>query len=171
MIHYYHGDGKGKTTAAMGLALRAVGRGKRVFIVQFLKDMPSGEVMFFENVPGVTLCRGRAGHRFASSLSAPEREQTANIHNGNLRRGMTAVQRGECDLLVLDEVGDAYGHSLLDGPALLAFLGGYGQQVEVVMTGHKPVAELIALADYVTLVRKEKHPFDKGVTARVGVEF
>lgn len=171
MIHYTYGDGKGKTTAAMGLALRAAGRGRRVFIVQFLKDTPSGEVMFFENVPNVTLCRGRVGHRFASSLSAPEREETAGIHNRNLRRGMSAVQNGECDLLVLDEVGDAYGHDLLDRQALLAFLGGYGQRVEVMMTGHKPVAELIALADYVTLVQKEKHPVDKGVTGREGVEF
>lgn len=171
MIHFYCGDGKGKTTAAMGLAVRAAGRGKRVFIVQFLKSTPSGEVMFFENTPAITLCRGKAGPGFTFNMSDEDMRETRRIHDENMQRGMQAVRDGECDLLVLDEVGDAYSLDLLDKDALLTFLAEYGARAEIVMTGHKPIDALVDAADYVTVMQKQKHPYDKGVNARVGVEF
>lgn len=170
MIHYYYGGGKGKTTAAMGLAVRALGRGKRVFIVQFLKNAPSGEAMFLEQAPGATLRRGKAGGRFAFGMTGEERAETMRMHNENLSEGIAAVRAGQCDMLVLDEVGDALGRELLDAKALLTFLEEAGP-VEVVMTGHKPVPALLQAADYVTVMQKEKHPYDQGVGARAGVEF
>lgn len=170
MIHYYYGDGKGKTTAAMGLAIRALGRGKCVFIIQFLKDTPSGETLFFETLEGVTLCRGKAGKGFSFTMTEEEKQETKRIHNENLARGMQAVRDGRCDLLVLDEVGDACMLGLIDSVALLSFLHGEAQMAEIIMTGHTPVAELTACADYITQMKKEKHPYDSGVVARVGIE-
>lgn len=171
MIHYYYGDGKGKTTAAMGLAVRALGRGKRVFIVQFLKSTPSGEALFFEGLPGVTVRRGKAGAGFTFSMTDTEKAETVRIHDSNLVEGMAAVDEGSCDMLILDEVGDAFAAAMLDQAALLAFLGRIPAATEIVMTGHRPVEPLTARADYVTHMCKEKHPYDRGQAARAGVEY
>lgn len=170
MIHYYYGDGKGKTTAAMGLAVRALGRGKRVCIVQFLKDGPSGEISFLEGVPGVTICRGKAGRGFTFQMTDEEKAETARIHNANLRQGCDAASNGACGVLILDEVGDALSLGLLDGQALLRFLDTPALSCEVVMTGHAPLSDLMERSDYVTQMQKHKHPYDRGVAARVGIE-
>lgn len=171
MIHYYFGDGKGKTTAAMGLALRAAGWGKRVFIVQFLKNTPSGEVMFFEHITNVTLVRGKAGKGFTFNMTEDERLETVRIHNENLQKGFEAVQKRACDMLILDEVGDAFSLDLIDRGVLLRFLEDQGSDVEIVMTGHIPVEALVTLSDYVTVMKKEKHPYDRQIHARKSIEY
>ena len=170
MIHYYYGNGKGKTTAAMGLAVRALGYGKRVWIVQFLKNAPSGEVFFWAAVPDVQVCRGMAGKAFTFQMSEAEKAETLAIHNDNLHKGCEAVAQGVCDLLILDEVGDALVLGLLDEQALLDFLRVFGNRAEVVMTGHNAIPVLIERSDYVTHMQKLKHPYDQGEKARKGVE-
>lgn len=170
MIHYYYGDGKGKTTAAMGLAIRALGRGQRVHIVQFLKNAPSGEAMLLETLPGVQLSRGTGSSKFIFQMTTEEKEEMARIQINNLRQGCDAVKEDACDLLVLDEVGDAASLGFVNMQELKQFLKAFGSRIEIVMTGHSAVLPLIELADYVTEMQKQKHPYDQGVAARIGVE-
>ena len=103
LLHLYYGDGKGKTTAAMGLALRALGSGKRVVIVQFLKGGQSGEIPLLEQL-GATVYRGKAGQKFVFQMNEAEKAATRTLQNQNL----AAALAQPCDLLVLDEAGSAW---------------------------------------------------------------
>ncbi|MBD5448192.1 MAG: cob(I)yrinic acid a,c-diamide adenosyltransferase [Treponema sp.] len=171
MVHLYYGGGKGKTTAALGLALRAAGNGWRVVVVQFLKGRRTGELAALGKLGAVVL-RGKAGGRFVPQMTAAEREETRAICDANFARA-----RDLCDadagpvLLVLDEICAAYGSSLVDTGAVDAFLAAVPERVEVVLTGREPPEGFFARADYVTEMRCVRHPFDAGVAARSGVEF
>lgn len=171
MVHYYYGYGKGKTTAAMGLALRAVGHGQRVVIVQFLKDKPSGEIVAISAMPQVTVLSGKGGKGFTFTMTDAEKRETARIHNENLGKAMARVQAGGCDMLVLDEIGDALDLGLLNAAMVEDLLRTCPERTELVMTGHAPTETLVARADYVTEMAKHKHPYDRGVQARKGVEY
>ena len=103
LLHLYYGDGKGKTTAAMGLALRAMGSGKRVVILQFLKGGKSGEVPLLEQL-GAKVYRGKAGQKFVFQMNEAEKEATRQLQNANL----TAAMADPADLLILDDLGTEY---------------------------------------------------------------
>ena len=103
LLHLYYGDGKGKTTAAMGLALRAMGSGKRVVILQFLKGGKSGEVPLLEQL-GAKVYRGKAGQKFGVQMNEAEKEATRQLQNANL----TAAMADPADLLILDDLGTEY---------------------------------------------------------------
>ena len=171
LVHLYYGDGKGKTTAALGLALRALGCGKRVVLVQFLKNTPCGELTALERHDGMTVLRGKAGTHFTFAMTEAERRQTKAIHEDNFAQAMALVQSGQCDLLILDEVADALQTGLLDERLLREAVLEKPRGLELVMTGHQPADWLAEAADYVTEMKKRKHPFDCGVPAREGVEF
>lgn len=171
LIHYYYGNGKGKTTAAFGLAARALGAGMQVVVVQFLKSGASGEVAFFEGRTDMTLFGGKAGTRFAFQMSEEEKAETRRIHEENLQKAWDLAESGACDLLILDEVSDAVRLGLLAGARLFALLRQKPAGLEVAMTGHEPLPEFLEIADYVTQMRKEKHPYDRGVSGRRGIEF
>ena len=109
LLHLYYGDGKGKTTAAMGLALRALGSGKRVVIVQFLKGGQSGEIPLLEQL-GATVYRGKAGQKFVFQMNEAEKAATRALQNQNL----AAALAQPCDLLVLDEAGSAWELDMVD---------------------------------------------------------
>lgn len=171
MIHIYHGDGKGKTTAAMGLALRALGHGWRVCVVQFLKDGTSGEVRMLATLPGSTVIACPTGGRFTFQMTAAELAAARERQEAALARARVLFESGACDLLVLDEVLDAVGTGTLAEASLLDAARACDGQVELVLTGRGPSPELVELADYVTEMRCEKHPYQQGVTAREGVEW
>ena len=103
LLHLYYGDGKGKTTAAMGLALRALGSGKRVVIVQFLKGGNSGEIPLLAKL-GAEIYRGKAGQKFVFQMNEAEKAATRELQNRNLQNAMNRP----ADLLVLDEAGSAW---------------------------------------------------------------
>ena len=165
LLHLYYGDGKGKTTAAMGLALRALGSGKRVIIVQFLKGGQSGEIPLLEQL-GATVYRGKAGQKFVFQMNKAEKAATRALQNQNL----AAALAQPCDMLVLDETLGAIEAGLLDEDVIAGFLQSRPEQLEVVMTGRYPSDRLVELADYVSRIDKVKHPFDKGIGARAGIE-
>lgn len=171
MVHIYHGDGKGKTTAAMGLALRMLGTGKRVFIVQFLKGRPSGEILALLKMEGVTVLRGRPDTKFVFQMNQSEIDEITALQSRQLALAVSAAVEGRADLIVLDEALDAIAIGTLDESALLAGLAQIGSHTEVVITGRNPSVTLIRAADYVTEMKKEKHPFDQGITARQGIEY
>lgn len=113
LLHLYYGDGKGKTTAAMGLALRALGSGKRVVIVQFLKGGHSGEIPLLEQL-GAKVYRGKAGQKFVSQMNEAEKAATRALQDANLAAAMAEP----ADLLILDEAGSAWELDMVD-PELL----------------------------------------------------
>ncbi len=171
LIHIYCGDGKGKTSAAVGLAVRAVGHGFRVGVVQFLKDGDSGELAPLAAFPGVQILSGKRVKGFTFSMTAEEKAQVRAGQDDYLRRAAAWCGQDLCDLLVLDEAVGAVNLGMLDRALLLDFLRNKPVGVEVVLTGRDPDDELLGLADYVSEIRKVKHPYDRGVKAREGIEF
>lgn len=171
LIHLYYGNGKGKTTAALGLALRASGRGKKVVIVQFLKNSPTGEIIALKNIPNITVLRGKGGAPFTFSMDKKEQEETYAIHNQNLSAAIELVKTDKCQLLILDEILDAIQTELLDYKLLTQFLYSKPEQLELVITGHTPDKNLLEIADYITEMVNHKHPYDMGIPAREGIEY
>ncbi len=171
LIHLYYGFGKGKTTAALGLAVRAAGSGKKVVIVQFLKDTNTSELASFKHIPNVTILRGTAAKVFVRDMNPDQLADTKIMQNDNLKSALELVDSGSCDLLILDEALDAYQLGLLDKDLFLGAIFNKPEQLELVVTGHKPDQQIIDAADYVTEMTKIKHPYDKGVYARKGIEF
>ena len=169
LIHYYYGDGKGKTTAALGLALRYAGQGGRVVIVQFLKNTACGEIESFLRFDNVTVLRGICGEGFAFSMSTEQLGKTKSIHEENLKKAIEIV--GKEGLLILDEATDAVETDTLDENMLKTVVAQKPENVEMVITGHAPAKWLIESADYVTEMKKQKHPFDSGIIARIGIEY
>lgn len=170
LTHFYYGYGKGKTTAAMGLAVRASGCGRKVVIVQFLKNINSAEVAQMNKL-GINVLRGQATNAFSLNMTPEELEETRKIHERNFNEAKSLIESGECDMLVLDEVIDAYQLDLLDKEAFEKFVKEKPSWLELIITGHKSEEWLVELADYVTEDVKIKHPFDKGIKARKGIEF
>jgi len=167
-LHVYTGDGKGKTTAAMGLVLRACGAGLRVFVGQFIKGLESGEIrMLQDRCPEVTVEMFGRG-RFIRGCPSPE--DIALARRG-LDRFREVLQSGEFDLVVADEANGAIHAGLFSVEDLLALLDAKQDSVELVVTGRNADPRLIERADLVTEMCKIKHPFDSGVPAREGIEF
>jgi len=172
LIHFYYGDGKGKTTAALGLAIRASGCGKKVVVVQFLKDWKCGELISLELLPNVTVFRANmSGCVFIHEMSNDEKDAVRDVHDDKLKKALELQKSGLCDLLILDEALDAYQLGVLDAVLFEELLVSKPEPLELVITGHNPDARLLARADYVTEMIKRKHPYDKGLSARWGVEF
>ena len=169
MIHYYYGDGKGKTTAALGLAMRFCGQGGRVVIVQFLKNSPCGELEALKKLDNVFVLRGQSGSCFTFSMTERQLAETKKIHESNLKTALELLEDG--DLLILDEATDAVKTNTLDGQLLKDAVLNKRDCIEVAVTGHAPLQWLAEAADYVTEMKKQKHPFDSGTAARKGVEF
>ena len=166
LVHLYCGDGKGKTTAALGLALRALGHGMRVVIIQFSKDGTSGEVEPLRRC-GATVYAGSTDRRFLRELSSNEREA--------LRRRQTAlleeVRTLDIDMLVLDEACFAVRENVVDVALLKAVVCERPARCEVVLTGRNPPPWMLEAADYITEMRCVRHPYERGVLAREGVEY
>lgn len=169
MTHLYYGDGKGKTTAAMGLALRWAGRGGKVILAQFLKGADSGERMLLETLPNVTLLPVPETMPFLWNMTPAEREQAAQAAQTLLRDSCALAT--ERTLLVLDELCGAVETGLIPESMATAQLERLPQGVEVVLTGRNPPQSWLERADYVTEMCAVKHPYENGVAARIGVEY
>lgn len=170
LIHIYTGDGKGKTTAALGLILRASGRGLNIVLGQFLKGRETGELRTLPLLPGVKVFRGKPLTKFSFQMNEQEKAEVLQSHNDFLKELAAYCHHNPTDLLVLDEVIGACGTHLLDEEILLDFLKHKPANLEVVLTGRNPSEKLLEMADYVSEICKRKHPFDKGIPAREGIE-
>lgn len=166
LIHLYWGEGKGKTTAAMGLALRALGRGKRVTVVQFLKDGTSGELEPLRRL-GAAVFAGKGCGKFVSQMTARERADTARQNTQHPRDALERL----CDLLILDEACAAWQLDMVDRELLRSAVLDRPQGCEVVLTGREPAPWMAEAAHYSTEMRCQKHPYREGIPAREGVEF
>ncbi len=171
MIHLYCGDGKGKTTAAAGLALRACGNGQRVVFAQFLKGRETGEIAALKRLPEIIVLRGDFDTRFTFQMTAQERLQTAELCSRLLSEAFQRAADEGAELLVLDEAVTACERGALPSELLRKQLQTYRQNFEIVITGSLPEEWMVRMADYVTDMEKIKHPYDLGVAARAGVEY
>lgn len=168
-LHIYCGDGKGKTTAAMGLALRAAGSGKTVWIAQLLKDGTSAELAALAGVPGVQIIPQTRRFGFIWTLTAEEKAEARDYYSGLLEAAFSRAE-GE-GLLVVDEALGAVNTGMVDLDRLLTLLDSRPAGLEVALTGRNPAQPLLDRADYVTEMKKVKHPFDQGLPARRGIEY
>lgn len=169
LIHIYCGDGKGKTTAAIGLAVRAAGSGKKVLLLQFFKDGKSSEFSALAHVPGIETVPQTRTFGFSWTLTPEEKEEARGYYAGLLEEAFRRA--GGFDLLVLDEAMSACTTGMIDETRLLALLAGKPAELEVVLTGRNPSQALLDAADYVTEMKKIKHPYERGVAARKGIEY
>lgn len=170
-IHLYYGDGKGKTTAAMGLAVRAAGSGLKVLVFQFLKDNQSSERKILEGIEKITCLHGREPVKFVSQMNADEKQEIFHYNNKALDEIIKFCGTAGFDVLVMDEALCAVALGVLSEKKLLSFLQHKPRGLEVVLTGHKVSAQMLETADYATEIRKVKHPYDQGILAREGIEF
>ncbi|MCM1134023.1 MAG: cob(I)yrinic acid a,c-diamide adenosyltransferase [Clostridium sp.] len=175
MIHLYTGNGKGKTTAAVGLCIRALGQGFHVRFAQFMKGNDSGELRVLERQPNVEILRSEKNFGFYSSMSVEDKAELTKIHNRILDRLLEAAERGACQMMILDEATYPVNWGLLDIEKLKKLLAfgkeGAEGEIEIVLTGRDAADFLWDIADYVTEMECERHPFEKGVRARKGIEF
>ena len=170
LIHLYCGDGKGKTTAAAGLALRAAGAGRRVLFVQFFKNGDSSELVPLRALANVAVSVSDRRHGFFKHMDTAEQEAAASDYSALLTDALRAAREG-VELLVLDEAVSACNHGMISETQLLRFLREKPEGLEVVLTGRNPSPALLSAADYVTEMKKIKHPYDRGIPARKGIEF
>ena len=169
LIHIYCGDGKGKTTAAVGLAVRAAGAGKKVVFTQFFKDGSSSEIKVLQNVENIRTLHCKTVRGFWKRMTDEQKAKVCADHTGFFAE-ITQLARN-ADLLILDEIISACNHSTVAETAVTVFLRQKPENLEVVLTGRNPSEHLLRLADYVTQMQKIKHPYDRGIAARKGIEF
>ncbi len=167
-VHVYTGDGKGKTTAALGLCLRATGRGLRCFVIQFLRgNVEWGEVSALKRL-GVEV--RQMGREEAARPDEPHEQIDHEWCNGALRVAGKVLEKGEHDLVVLDEVHVAIARGLVKADDVLRLLDRRAEHVEVALTGAGAPPEIMAAAHVVTEMRCVKHYSDVGVAPRAGIE-
>ena len=168
LVHIYCGDGKGKTTAAMGLALRACSIGAKVLVVQFLKNGKSPEVVSLKEKFGVTVLAYDDICGFSKWFDQAQREVCTDVHNCNLKTVFS--MKNDFDMIVLDEIIGTIHSKLINESLIMELLKNKPEHLEIVMTGRDPSEELMAYADYISEIKKIKHPYDQGIKARVGIE-
>ena len=182
LIHVYTGDGKGKTTAALGLALRAAGCGFCTYVCQFLKGQEYGELEAVQwlaaGAPGgacapITIERfGRPTFvHMSADGSSTASEEDVRLAQAGLDAARRAMASGQYELVVLDEINVALYFKLLTVQDVLDLIDANPQGIELVLTGRRVPDEILARADYVTEMREVRHPYQQGIQARRGIEF
>lgn len=171
MIHIYYGDGKGKTTAATGLAVRAAGRDLKVLFVQFLKTMSTGERTSLKQLSNITLAPCPVELKFTFTMSEEEKENCARLMGEIFRVSAEKSIVGKFDMIILDELLTAVSLNMVSHAEVYEFLSNAPQTLEIVLTGHEVPEKFSVLADYITHFVNEKHPYQRGIPAREGIEF
>lgn len=171
LIHLYTGEGKGKTTAAIGLAVRAVGAGKKVVFSQFMKGRRTSELNSLELIPGIIILRSEKELGWLRKDDEAQCEMFRVVHNEILDKISELIQNGECDVLIMDEITYPYNYGVIDKKKLEDIIDGKPVDMEIVMTGRNADEILSEKADYITYMEKIRHPYDKGIAARRGIEY
>lgn len=171
LVHIYSGEGKGKTSAAIGLGIRAFGRGMRVLLAQFLKSAESGELRTLEMLgPGFEVVRAGKAVKFLCDMNEKEFDKAAEQQRELLETTAEKIKTEKFDLLILDEILGAIENGMVDTERVAAFVAGKPDNMELVLTGRKVPEKIAALADYHSELKCIKHPIEKGVRARKGIE-
>jgi len=169
LVQVYTGNGKGKTSAAFGLALRAVGRGLKVYVIQFIKGgFDYGELYVVDKLPNLTLKPFGRG-KFVTA-KPPEKEDV-KLAEEALSHAQEIVASSKYDVVILDEVNVALNLGLIGLEAVMKLVKNKPSHVELVLTGRYAPAQIIEIADLVTEMKEVKHPFNKGFQSRKGIEY
>jgi cob(I)alamin adenosyltransferase len=168
LVEIYTGDGKGKTTASAGLAVRAAGGGLRVLFAQFLKGRQTGETESLKKL-GVTVIRGEEVTKFIPYMMSEEKEECRRAQQAVLEAVKGAV--AESDVVILDEVFGAISTGMIETDEIVSLIKNRPSGTEIVLTGRDAPAQILELADYVSEIKAVKHPYEKGVMARKGIEY
>lgn len=189
LFHIYCGDGKGKTTAAIGAAVRAAGAGLSVCFVQLMKAGTSSELSMLENMENLTVRTVINPYGFTWKMTLNEKEQLKNLnnkavdelindigkeyaalngnHNGAFIQG---TDKKYFDMIIIDELMSAYQNELVDKLLVFKLIEKCKGNTELIFTGRNPANELMEKADYITEMKCQRHPYEKGVSARLGIE-
>jgi len=169
LVQVYTGNGKGKTTAAFGLALRAIGRGLKVYIIQFIKGgFDYGELYIVDKLPNLTLKAFGTG-KFVTEK--PPGKADVELAEEAFALAEEVVKSGEYDIVILDEINVALNLKLVKIEKVLELIRNKPKHVELVLTGRYAPNKIIEAADLVTEMKEVKHPFNKGYQARKGIEY
>ncbi len=166
-VQLYTGDGKGKTSAALGLALRAAGHGFRTYLAQFMKGQVYGELLALRSIPEITLEQFGKDTFVHVNTATPQDKQMAKEGLASAERAMLS---GAYQIIILDEINVVLHFKLLDLEQVLSFIDKKPVAVELILTGRRAPEELIERADLVTEMREVKHYYQSGVEARDGIE-
>ena len=172
LVVVYTGNGKGKTTAAMGLALRAAGYGRKVLVIQFVKTWFTGEKGGFEYLPNVEFVQAGKGFYKILGDKVPE-EEHVDAARAALELAQGRIASGEYDVVVLDEIIGSITGGLLELAPVLELIDTKPPQLDLVLTGHrgKELPELLERADLITEMVKVKHPYDSGILAKKTIDY
>ncbi|MDP4144313.1 MAG: cob(I)yrinic acid a,c-diamide adenosyltransferase [Bacillota bacterium] len=171
-VQIYTGDGKGKTTAAIGLGVRAVGNGLKVYMIQFLKSWQTGELNSLKSLePNFKIFRFEKHRGFFWTLNEKEKSELKEEIQEAYQFGMKAMVDRNCDILILDEIMGAFNNGLITEEQLISLINNKPENIELVMTGRNVPEAVINLADLITEMNPVKHYFDKNVKARKGIEY
>jgi cob(I)alamin adenosyltransferase len=169
LVQVYTGNGKGKSSAAFGLALRAIGRGLKVYAIQFIKGgFDYGELYVVDKLPNLKL---KAFGRGKFVTEKPPGKEDVKLAEQALALAEEVVKSGEYDIVILDEINVALNLKLIEIEKVLELMKNKPKYVELVLTGRYAPNEIIEAADLVTEMREVKHPFNKGYQARKGIEY
>lgn len=171
-IQVYTGNGKGKTTAALGQGIRAYGNGLKVIMVQYLKSGYTGELNTINNLnQNFEIYRFEKERDFFWNLSEAEKEDLQKEINTATDFVEEVIKENKCDMLILDEIIGAMGNNLIDVDKLIKVLKSKPKSMEIILTGRNAPEWLIELADLVTEMKEIKHYYKKGINSRQGIEY
>lgn len=171
LVHIYTGDGKGKTTACAGLALRMAGSGGSVLYSFMQKGVKSFEVKLMESIDKIDVMQICTMTKFSYLQNIEEKAEYKRQHTDGLKEITRLCQSGNYDMVIVDEAVGAILEKAVTQEAVLELIKTRPENCEIVLSGRKPSAELIDAADYVSELKAVKHPFDKGINARKGIEY
>jgi cob(I)alamin adenosyltransferase len=171
VLHIYYGSGKGKTTAAVGLTVRANGSGLKTAFFQFLKNGSSSEIKVLEKLENNTVFCCKECTKFTFQMNSEEKQMVTTVHTDMLKKAMELIETEKAQLVVLDEFLDAYSKKLIDTTLAESFIRSFSDRAEIVITGREPTELFMEAADYVTEMTAVKHPYQRGITARKGIEY
>lgn len=170
LTHIYCGNGKGKTTTAFGLAMRAAGRSKKILIAQFLKNNDSGERNSAALLRNITLLPCPENIKFTFDMNDQEKKDMAVYCKGLLDRAFFMAEQDAYDMLILDEVLPAVDSGIIERQTLVDLIINKPSTMELILTGRCEDKSLYNYADYVSEINDIKHPYSNGITARIGIE-
>lgn len=169
MIHIYFGDGKGKTTAAIGQAVRSAGRGMSVLFIQFLKSENSGERKILKSLENVTVPALPQSCKLTFKMDQEELKNAKNQAKKLLSLAKSSFDK--YDVIILDEIFSLTDVSFASKDEIMEIIESCPKSTELILTGHCVEDDFINIADYASEIKKRSHPYDKGITARMGIEY
>lgn len=172
MIQAYYGEGKGKTTAAIGQGIRAIGNHYKVIMIQFLKNDDTCECKFLKHLePDFTVFHFEKKHGFTWELNEEEKQELRSETSNALKFAAKVIDAGQCDVLILDEILNSISLGFANEADVCALMDNRSEELELILTGRELPSSIAKRADYISYINKVKHPIDQGIEARKGIEY